>query len=167
MPSDVLRTQHSDIAVINKLIEPGGNDMAVLHLIAEQLIAEVKREISEVGILSDDLLSALHSVFRQHLIHAFDLVDRNSVTHFTCPSGRELYRVKGSSSRTYTCFSSSSYCDCPSFVYAVLIKEDSLVCKHTLATQLAVAMNRCRELGVSDVEFAELLSGGGARFEEA
>lgn len=139
--------------------------MAALHLIAEQLITEVKREISEVGFLSDNLLSALHSIFHQHTLHAFDLVDRGSVTHFTCPSGRELYRVKGSSSRSYTCFSSSSYCNCPSFVYAVLVKEDSLVCKHTLAVQLATAMNRCREVEVSDVEFAELLSGGGARLE--
>ncbi|KAL5483709.1 hypothetical protein EMCRGX_G020116 [Ephydatia muelleri] len=122
--------------------------MAAIHLIAEQLIAEVKRETSE------------------HALHAFDLVDRSSVTHFTCPSGRELYRVKGSSFRSYTCFSSSSYCNCPSFVYAVLVKEDSLVCKHTLAVQLATAMNRCREQEVSDVEFVELLSSGGARLEE-
>lgn len=140
--------------------------MAVLHFIAEQLIAEVKRESSEVGFLSDNLLSALHSVFHQHLLHAFDLVDRSSVTRFTCPSGRELYRVRGSSARSYTCFLSSSYCNCPSFVYAVLVKEDSLVCKHTLAVQIARAMNRCRELEVSDVEFAELLSGGGARLED-
>lgn len=140
--------------------------MAAIHLIAEQLIAEVKRETSEVGFISDGLLSALHSVFHQHALHAFDLVDRSSVTHFTCPSGRELYRVKGSSFKSYTCFSSSSYCNCPSFVYAVLVKEDSLVCKHTLAVQLATAMNRCREQEVSDVEFVELLSSGGARLEE-
>ena len=135
--------------------------MADLHFVAEQLIAEVKRQSEEAGFLSDDLLSALHSVFHQHLLHALDLVDRSSVTRFTCPSGRELYLVRGSSGKSYTCFSTSSYCNCPSFVYAVLIKEDSLVCKHTLAVQIARAMGTCRENEVPDMEFAELLSGGG------
>ena len=136
-----------------------------LQSIADQLLLEVKREQQETGHISDDLMSALQSVFQQPLIQAFDLIDRDAITHFVCPSGRELYRVQGSSSqRVYTCLVSSNYCSCPSFVYTVLVKEDSLMCKHMLAVQLARAMGCSQEVTVSNEDFVEMLassSGGG------
>jgi len=131
-----------------------------LQTIAEQLLLEVRREREESGkgCLSDDLMSALQFVFHQPLLQALDLLDRNSVSRFVCPAKRELYRVQGSAGRTYTCLVSSNYCSCPSFVYTVLVKEDSLMCKHMLAVQLARAMDAYQEVSVSDKEFADLLS---------
>lgn len=112
----------------------------LLQSTAEQLLLEVKRETEESGRISDDLMSALHFVFQQSLLPALDLVDQGAVDHYSCPSGRELYRVKGSGGRVYTCLTTSNYCSCPSFVYAVLVKEDALLCKHMLAVQLARAI---------------------------
>ena len=61
--------------------------------IVEQLLSEVKRE-SQAGPLSDELLSALHSVFGAPLLHAFAIVDvEGSVTLYSCPAGRLLYKV--------------------------------------------------------------------------
>ena len=119
-----------------------------LQTIAEQLLLEVRREREESGkgCLSDDLMSALQFVFHQPLLQALDLLDRNSVSRFVCPAKRELYRVQGSAGRTYTCLVSSNYCSCPSFVYTVLVKEDSLMCKHMLAVQLARAMDAYQEV---------------------
>lgn len=132
-----------------------------LQSVSDQLMAEVRREKLENGQLSDDLLAAFYFVFQQPLVQALDLLDRDSVSHVTCPSGRELYRVQGSGARAYTCLASSNYCSCPSFVYGVLVRGESLLCKHMLAVQLARAMGSCKERSVSDEEFAEILSSTG------
>ena len=139
-----------------------------LQAVAEQLMLEVRREREEKGErqLSNDLMSALQFIFQQPLLSAFDLIDRNAVSRFVCPAKRELYRVQGSGGRVYTCFVSSNYCSCPSFVYTVLVKEDSLMCKHMLAVQLARAMDACHEVSVSDEEFAELLSSDSQQLQE-
>ena len=64
-----------------------------LSLMVEQLLSEVKRE-SQAGPLSDELLSALHSVFGAPLLHALAILDVDgSVTLYSCPSGRMLYQV--------------------------------------------------------------------------
>ncbi len=106
-------------------------------------------------------MSALHFLFHQTLPQALDLVDRKHVSHCVCPSGRELYRVQGSGQRTYTCLVSSNHCSCLSFVYMVIVREGSLVCKHMLAIQMARAMAEAQEAVISDEEFAELLGSNG------
>lgn len=154
----------------------GGVCEPILQSTAEQLFLEVKRETEEAGKLSEDLMSALLFVFQTPLHQAFELLDQGSVSRYFCPAGRELYRVKGSGGRTYTCLTSSNYCSCPSFVYTVLVKEDALLCKHMLAVQLARAiaagkkatsqkekeraksgLPEIEEVCVSDEEFGKLL----------
>lgn len=142
---------------------PSGESGAILQPTVDQLFLEVRRETQETGRISDDLMSALHFLFHQTLVQAFDLVDRRQVVHYICPSGRELYCVQGSGQRTYTCLASSNYCSCPSFVYSVLVREDSLMCKHMLAVQLARAMSASEETTVCDEEFAKLLGTDGQR----
>ena len=130
----------------------------ILKPVVEQLLTEVRREKSENGELSDDLLSALYAVFQQPLLNALDIIDRESVTRCVCPTGRELYQVQGSGSKVYICLTTSNYCSCPSFVYSTIIKEDSILCKHQLAVHLAGAMQCYKKIEVSDEEFAKLLS---------
>ena len=135
----------------------------VLQCTVDQLLLEVRRELEtenqDKPSLSDNLLSALHSVFQQPLLHALDLVDKNSVTHYVCSGSRELYLVQASSgNKVYTCLVSSNYCSCPSFVYSVVLREDYLMCKHMLAVQLARAMGRYKEEEVGGEELARLLA---------
>ncbi len=134
----------------------------ILHSTIDQLLLEVRRESQntpEGPSLPENLLSALHSVFQQSLLHALDLVDKNHVMCFVCPAGRELFQVQASAGkRVYTCLVSSNYCNCPSFVYSVVLKEDALMCKHLLAVQLARAMDRVETKDISGEEFAKLLS---------
>ena len=147
---------------------------SVLRPTADQLLLEVKREAESNGRISDDLMSALLFVYQAPLHQALDLLDRGSVTRYHCPAGRELYRVRGSGGRSYTCLASSNYCSCPSFVYTVLVKEESLLCKHMLAVQLGKAMEAGRrergekaggdstlpsiaEVSVSDREFGTMM----------
>ena len=152
-----MATSDSEIGVAGDTIHHRGHGTVPLQTISDQLMVEVRREKQERGRLSDDLLSAFQFVFQQPFLQALDLIDRNAVTHFACPSGRELYRVQGSSARVYTCLVSTNHCSCPSFVYTVLVKEDSLMCKHMLAVQLARAMGTAHEVIVTNEEFAQLL----------
>ncbi len=135
---------------------------SVLHNTVDQLLLEVSRESTlDEGnsTLSDNLLSALHSVFQQSLLHALDLVDKNHVTRFVCPSGRELFQVKASTgSKVYTCLVPSSYCNCPSFVYSVVLKEEALWCKHLLAVRLCQALERVESREVCGEDIAEMLT---------
>ena len=132
-----------------------------VNLVVDQLLAEVRREGGENGgdSISEDLLSALYFVFRQPLLHALDLIDRRSVTHVTCPAGRELFRVKGAYGRRwYLCLlPPAGYCSCPAHVYTVLVKEEVTMCKHMLAARVARELGKHNELSVSDQEFADIL----------
>ena len=104
-------------------------------------------------------MSSLQSVFQQPLLGALDLIDQDgSVTKLTCPAGRNLYQVRGTSGASYYCFTSSNYCSCPSFIFTVLKKEDVLYCKHTIAVFIGEALGRVDNKQISDEEFYKLLS---------
>ncbi len=105
--------------------------------------------------LPENLLSALHSVFQQSLLHALDLVDKNHVMCFVCFAGRELFQFQASAgNRVYTCLVSSNYCNCPSFVYSVILKEDTLMCKHLLdrVETKDISVEECAKLLSADTE---------------
>uniref|UniRef100_A0A6J0UVJ0 Zinc finger SWIM domain-containing protein 7 n=1 Tax=Pogona vitticeps TaxID=103695 RepID=A0A6J0UVJ0_9SAUR len=130
---------------------------ATLPAVAEELLNEIGRAFRETAQVSDDLLSALKFVFGASAVLALDLVDRHSVTRFASPSGRMVYQVVGSSGKTYTCYASCHFCTCPAFMFSVLRKGDSLVCKHLLAIYLSRALGTCQEVSVPDQQLARLL----------
>uniref|UniRef100_A0A8D0BS73 Zinc finger SWIM-type containing 7 n=2 Tax=Salvator merianae TaxID=96440 RepID=A0A8D0BS73_SALMN len=99
----------------------------------------------------------LKFVFRSSAVPALDLVDRQSVTRITSPSGRTVFQVVGSSGKRYTCYSSCHFCNCPAFAFSVLRKGNSLVCKHLLAVYLSQAVGSCQELTVPDKQLTRLL----------
>ncbi|XP_048582076.1 zinc finger SWIM domain-containing protein 7 isoform X3 [Nematostella vectensis] len=110
-------------------------------------------------------MSALYFVFHEPVLHGLDLVDRRSITKLVSPSGRTIYqvimrcltvvsilKVIGSAGQMYTCLLSSDYCTCPSYTYTVLVKMDSILCKHLLAAHLAEALGNIKEKRVLDHE---------------
>ncbi|MBV97690.1 Zinc finger SWIM domain-containing protein 7, partial [Eschrichtius robustus] len=99
----------------------------------------------------------LKFVFGSSAVQALDLVDRQSVTLLSSPSGRRVYQVLGSSGRTYVCLASCHYCSCPAFAFSVLRKSDSLLCKHLLAVYLSQVMRTCQQLSVSDKQLTDVL----------
>ncbi|XP_030041856.1 zinc finger SWIM domain-containing protein 7 [Microcaecilia unicolor] len=130
---------------------------AVLPVVAEELLKEVKKSYQENSRITDELLLGLKFVFGPSALHALDLVDQLSVTHVTCPSGRTLFQVLGSSGKSYICYSSCHYCSCPAFAFSVLRKNDSLLCKHILAAYLSQAMRACQELTISNQQMSQML----------
>ncbi|XP_033123221.1 zinc finger SWIM domain-containing protein 7-like [Anneissia japonica] len=131
--------------------------MSLLNDVHMQLILQVKTAYKNHNPLSDQLLSALNFVQQRPLLQAFDLVDRKNVTRVTCPAGRTVFQVCGSSGKLYTCFASSNFCSCPAYVFSVLKKKDVSMCKHVLAVELSCATGSCRDLSVSDEELTQML----------
>ncbi|XP_016051995.1 PREDICTED: zinc finger SWIM domain-containing protein 7 [Miniopterus natalensis] len=107
--------------------------------------------------LPDEHLLSLKFVFGSSALQALDLVDRQSITLVSSPSGRRVYQVLGSSGKTYTCLASCHYCSCPAFAFSVLRKSESLLCKHLLAVYLSQVMGTCQQLSVSDKQLTDML----------
>ncbi|KAI1795661.1 hypothetical protein LXA43DRAFT_731540 [Ganoderma leucocontextum] len=108
----------------------------------------------------DDSLEKLRFFFPETLLlGALDLIDRDSVILYKTPWGRPQYEVLGSTA-TYAVFpglpstaTATAYCTCPAYAYSVLLSETQLMCKHVLATLLAMRLSRCveRPLGVDEL----------------
>ncbi|XP_075417148.1 zinc finger SWIM domain-containing protein 7 isoform X1 [Tenrec ecaudatus] len=132
--------------------------MAVtLPTVAEELLSEMAAAVRESARIPDEHLLSLKFIFGASAIPALDLVDRQSITLISSPSGRHVYQVLGSAGKTYTCLASCHYCPCPAFAFSVLRKNDSLLCKHLLAVYLSQIMGTCQQLSVSDNQLTEIL----------
>lgn len=130
---------------------------ATLPAVVEELLSEMEAAVRESARIPDEHLLSLKFVFGSSAIQALDLVDRQSITLISSPSGRRVYQVLGSSGKTYTCLASCHYCSCPAFAFSVLQKSDSLLCKHLLAVYLSQVMRTCQQLSVSDKQLTDIL----------
>ncbi|KAM5214785.1 zinc finger SWIM domain-containing protein 7 [Hipposideros larvatus] len=128
-----------------------------LPSVVEELLSEMAAAVREGARIPDEHLLSLKFIFGSSAIQALDLVDRQSITLISSPSGRQVYQVLGSSGKTYICLTSCHYCSCPAFAFSVLRKSDSLLCKHLLAVYLSQVMSTCRQLSVSDNQLTEIL----------
>uniref|UniRef100_K1PKP6 Zinc finger SWIM domain-containing protein 7 n=1 Tax=Magallana gigas TaxID=29159 RepID=K1PKP6_MAGGI len=99
----------------------------------------------------------LNFVFQAPLLPALDIIDNRNVMTISCPSGRKVYQVIGTSGTPYICLPSGSYCSCPAYRYSVLLKDDHLMCKHVLAIKLAEAMDLSKSQQVTDLEMTNLI----------
>ncbi|XP_055991710.1 zinc finger SWIM domain-containing protein 7 [Sorex fumeus] len=128
-----------------------------LPSVVEELLSEMAAAVRESARIPDEHLLSLKFIFGSSAIQALDLVDRQSITLISSPSGRRVYQVLGSSGTTYTCLTSCHYCSCPAFAFSVLRKSDSLLCKHLLAIYLSQVVKTCQQLSVSDKQLTEIL----------
>ncbi|KAB1266317.1 Zinc finger SWIM domain-containing protein 7 [Camelus dromedarius] len=148
---------------------------------AISLATVVEELLSEMAAAVRDGSAKLKFVFGSSAVQALDLVDRQSITLISSPSGRRVYQVLGSSGKTYTCLASCHYCSCPAFAFSVLRKSDSLLvrqasapwgsrvsgeppallgrlrCKHLLAVYLSQVTSTCQQLSVSDKQLTDIL----------
>ena len=132
----------------------------ILTLVTKQLRLEIEKEMEENGKISDFLLETLYAIYGPPLVQALDCIDRQAITHITCPAGRGLYQVKASGgSNKYLCLLSVNYCSCPYFVYGIVVREEAMMCKHLLAVHLACSLGQVGDPQiVSDETFTSILN---------
>ncbi|XP_049716232.1 zinc finger SWIM domain-containing protein 7 [Elephas maximus indicus] len=151
-----------DALQVAAAVHPGegaacGAMSVTLPAVVEELLSDMAAAVRESGRIPDEHLLSLKFVFGSSAIQALDLVDRQSITLISSPSGRRVFQVLGSSGKTYTCLASCHYCSCPAFAFSVLRKSDSLLCKHLLAVYLSQVTGACQQLSVSDEQLTDIL----------
>ncbi|KAJ3733598.1 hypothetical protein DFJ43DRAFT_216284 [Lentinula guzmanii] len=129
-------------------------------LLSPELLRLVDKVIDSIDLdssqyLAEESLHRLHDVFPDVLIlAALDLVDQRKVTESSTPWGFVEYEVLGSTATHIVHIGlsntlMSSYCTCPAFNFTVLETGRSLMCKHVLATRLAVRLGLCVKQQIS------------------
>jgi len=128
--------------------------------LAKNILDSIRLEHNE---LTYDSLMRLQIIFPESLIiAALDLIDRGSVIRHITPWNHTEYEVLGSTA-TYTILLDLDTapkipysCTCPSFIYAVLLSETHIMCKHLLATFLARKLSLYIEMPTDLNDFSTL-----------
>ncbi|EGG17775.1 hypothetical protein DFA_08774 [Cavenderia fasciculata] len=112
--------------------------------------------------LSDDTLICLYSIFNKTVFSSLQLVDNDSISKYIFfPSNRSIYVVDGRKGTKYMCLLDANYCSCPSFGFNVLSKQDSIYCKHQIASLIGeiLIQTQSRQMNNNDnMKLEELYS---------
>ncbi|KAF5911924.1 hypothetical protein HPG69_015902 [Diceros bicornis minor] len=65
-----------------------------LPAVVEELLSEMAAAVRESARIPDEHLLSLKFVFGSSAVQALDLVDRQSITLISSPSGRRVYQVE-------------------------------------------------------------------------
>ena len=89
------------------------------------------------GAFTENILLALNAVFGPTFIDALELLDKRSINEIISQtSNRRLYQVRGTSGINYIILPNTWRCSCPAFVQKTMLSNESITCKHILATKL-------------------------------
>jgi len=122
--------------------------------LADTVIDSLEQD-SDSQCFTEDSLHKLQNIFPDAiLLAALDLIDQRKVTESSTPWGFTEYEIMGSNATHFVSIGlprnlRGSYCTCPAFNFVVLETGQSLMCKHILATRLAVRLDLCVKQQVS------------------
>ncbi|XP_061557863.1 zinc finger SWIM domain-containing protein 7 isoform X2 [Phycodurus eques] len=124
----------------------------VLPVVAEQLFRDIRKTYRETSQNVQCAVTSAASTLNPPLLSVREFECR-------CMTVTAELAVAGASGGLYTCFSSCHYCSCPAFAYAVLRRNEGLLCKHIVAVYLCEATGVTRPQSASDEQMTALLSG--------
>ena len=126
------------------------------YLLILRLTDSILAHVQATRTLLDQHLLQLHALYGATLEKAVGIVDVEGVTVVRADtSGRFVFQVEGSEVRPYSC--TLHHCSCPAYTNSVLLRPDSVYCKHQLASRVAHALGKVRERVVSDAEFNQMV----------
>ncbi|KAK7679599.1 hypothetical protein QCA50_017310 [Cerrena zonata] len=136
----------------------------ILSALSDVVVGSLSGDDTESDDDVEEYIEKMKFLFSENLLlAALDLVDRESVIKYVTPWGHSSYHVLGSTT-TYIIFPGSNenglkvspYCTCPAFAYSVLLSESEVMCKHLLATRIAIRFSRLLERPVTRNDLADL-----------
>lgn len=157
----VLRRAHAagrGAAVMAQEGAPESVGLAAVDELLEVVALRRKQSVSAQTSLLGEELSALYALFDKKARQSLRIVEQGAVTRYRATqSGRCAFRVRAKGpSDSYLCFP-CHFCSCQSFLYDVVSKEDSFMCKHQLASRIAEATGSCKTVDVSDLTLANFI----------
>mmetsp|Transcript_30008 Transcript_30008/g.70066 ORF Transcript_30008/g.70066 Transcript_30008/m.70066 type:complete len:184 (-) Transcript_30008:92-643(-) len=112
--------------------------------------------VKEKGQLNERDLVNLDILYGKTLGTALALLDKRLVQKVVSETGRSLFVVQGSQQDPYVCF--TDYCPCHFYNHKVILAQEYLACKHTLAARVGDALGSLNETEVTNQRFCELLA---------
>jgi len=104
---------------------------------ASNVLLQAAEVVKTSGAFTENILLALNAVFGPTFIDALELLDKRSINEIISPtSNRRLYQVRGTSGINYIILPNTWRCSCPAFVQNTMLSNESITCKHILATKL-------------------------------
>ena len=135
-----------------------------------------------INYIITNIHTRLWSLFGQSLFEALDLVDNGKVTLLSSSSGRQIIQVDHRASNhelPLLCMVDANFCTCHNYkfhgklnclffkqlnlfvVYYLfnegIGKEEFILCKHLIASKIAVALNGCKREVISNDEMKNII----------
>ncbi|KAH7821164.1 putative zinc finger, SWIM-type containing 7 [Monocercomonoides exilis] len=107
---------------------------SIVGIAARALFQQIKEND---GCLTNEILLGLYFIFKKIAQEALTILEEGKITELLAPSGRSFYQMEGKNEE-YLCF--THFCTCPSFMFSVILRQESPLCKHQLAACLGEAM---------------------------
>lgn len=122
---------------------------------SKDLLFNVYKRVKECGIINEDLIKYLESIFPNKTNNALEVIKRGIKKNVYKPSNRTVWTAMGENDE-YLIYP-KLYCSCHDFYKNVVIKKKRIFCKHLLAQTICEALNNYQECEIKDTKFSNFV----------
>lgn len=121
---------------------------------SKDLLSRIFQEVKDKGVIDDELIKYLDSLFSDKSASILEVVQRGFVKYMYSPSGKVIWCVpaKRHPEEEYLIFP-KIYCSCQDFYKAVVVERTRSFCKHILAQVICEALESFKYVEVDDILF--------------
>ncbi len=123
---------------------------------SKDLLSEVYSIIKKKGLIDEDLVKYLESIFPNKSPDVLEVIKRGITKYICQPSNRIVWIAMGENNE-YLIYP-KLYCGCHDFYNSVVIKKKRNFCKHILAQVICEALNNFQERKLEDRKFRGFVS---------
>jgi len=122
---------------------------------SKDLLFNIFKRVKECGIINEDLIKYLESIFPNKTNDALEVIKRGIKKNIYKPSNRIVWTAMGKN-KEYLIYP-KLYCSCQDFYKNVVIKRKRSFCKHLLAQTICEALNNYEGCEINDSEFKDFI----------
>ena len=122
---------------------------------SKDLLLNVYKRVKESGIINEDLIKYLETIFPNKSQDALEVIKRGIKRNIYKPSNRTVCTAMGENDE-YLIYP-KLYCSCQDFYKNVVVKRKRIFCKHLLAQTICEALNNYHENEIKDIEFKKFI----------
>jgi len=122
---------------------------------SKDLLLNVFKRVKESGIIDEDLIKYLETIFPNKSQDALEVIKRGIKRNIYKPSNRIVWTAIGENDE-YLIYP-KLYCSCQDFYKNVVVKRKRIFCKHLLAQTICEALNNYHKNEIKDSEFKKFI----------
>ncbi len=123
---------------------------------SKDLLSNIFQEVKEKGVIDDEFIKSLDSLFSDKSASVLDVVQRGFTKTTFTPSQKVVWgvRAKKPPEEEYFIYP-KIYCSCQDFYKGVVLERKRDFCKHILAQVICEALNSFEEEELDDTKFKD------------